>query len=170
MPIISSDPRIQEEYRLLRLQGTSHNLAAMFALQAPPQSKSDREFLMAHSNQFADQPRIGDMYAKKSAECGFTDVKGKVYLRSLAEFPGDPRAWVSGRGDVKKVCEERGWSCEGDVQVKGSEIKGEHKRIKLGEDIIERNMKRMIRDDPALALSDQVELREAVIEKHGGPQ
>lgn len=32
---------------------------------------------------------------------------GKVYLSSLAEYPGDPRAWVSGKDDVKRVCKER---------------------------------------------------------------
>lgn len=86
----------------------------------PPAVMTDSVFLEGHANgnQFENTPSLGDFYAREAKAQG-VDTKGKVYLSGLASHPGDPRAWVSGRGDVRKVCEERGWHCEGAVNVKG---------------------------------------------------
>jgi hypothetical protein len=118
-PIISNDPVLQAEYEAMREAGESHNFAEMAALRAPPGSiGSDRAFLEGHCNgrQFEREPIVGDYYKREAAAAG-VDITGKVYLSQLAERPGDPRAWVSGRDDVKRVCEERGWGCQGSVTV-----------------------------------------------------
>lgn len=87
---------------------------------SPPMSNTDREFLEGHCNgsQFAHNPAIGDNYRKECEAAGGSTL-GRKYLSQLARFPGDPQAWVSGRGDVQKVLEERGWGCEGSVTTKG---------------------------------------------------
>lgn len=114
-------PAQREHYELCLAKGTSPTLAEMFALGAPPMSNTDREFLEGRGgcyDQFRGQTEVGDYYARLARESG-VDTTGRVYLSGLAAYPGDPRAWVSGRGDVKRVCEERGWSAEGSVNVKG---------------------------------------------------
>src|ERR1700676_3108092 len=117
-PIISDNPHIQGWYVVCRMEGTSHALAEMFALRQPPMSNTDREFLQGHvnGNQFEGQDEIGDQF-RKQAEAAGVNVQGKVYMGGLAAFPGDPEAWVGGRGDFQKVVEDRGWSCEGSVNV-----------------------------------------------------
>jgi hypothetical protein len=105
-----------------RLKGSSQSLAEMFALQAAPLPKTDSTFLSgfgANGAQFQGGPMAEEQgnHYKRVAEAGGQNVTGKVYLASLAKYPGDPRAWISDRGDVRRVVEERGWTCEGDVQV-----------------------------------------------------
>lgn len=104
----------------LRKGGCSPRLAEMYALQSPPGSNTDREFLHGHSNgnQFDKGPMaeaMGDKF-RAEAELRGVSVKGKVYLGGLAEFPGDPRAWISDKSEAKRVCEERGWKCSGLVE------------------------------------------------------
>lgn len=104
----------------MRLDGASANIAEMLALQTPPMSNTDREFLQGHcnGNQF-DKGPLTETVAnrlKAAAEAGGQNVTGKVYLGGLARYPGDPEAWVSGRGDVKRVVESRNWKCSGSVE------------------------------------------------------
>lgn len=105
----------------IRKSGTSPKLAEMLTLQSPPMSNTDREFLEGHcnGNQFAKGPLSEDLgdRMKAVAEAAGQNVKGKVYIGGLARFPGDPEAWIAGRGDVRKVVEERGWKCSGSVDV-----------------------------------------------------
>lgn len=107
----------QAFYLAMRLDGVGHRLAEMLALQRPPQSNTDREFLMGRCNgsQFEGREREGDLY-RSVAEAHGQDVSGKVYLGGLARFPGDPEAWVSGKGDVERVLDRRGWGCDGLVK------------------------------------------------------
>jgi hypothetical protein len=109
----------------LRINRCSARLAEMLALQSPPMSSSDREFLegkVDNGHLFGGGPLAEDMGEryKKVAEAGGQNVKGKVYIGGLARVPGDPEAWVSDRGDVKRVIEARGWKCQGAVEVNPS--------------------------------------------------
>lgn len=115
---ISNNPAVQRHYELCRDAGTPHGLAEMFAFRRPPQENTDRGFLegTANGSQFQDTPRAGDFY-KARAESAGVSTTGKVYLKQLADYPGDPRAWVSSRGDVQKVLNERGWGCDGLVRA-----------------------------------------------------
>src|SRR5258708_4634056 len=120
---ISGNLGQQVRYERMRADGLSHNLAEMFALQRPPSiAGTDSIFMEGRCNgsQFDGQEAIGDLYKAEATAAG-VDTTGKVYLSSLADHPGDPRAWVSGRGDVQRVCEERGYGCTGAVKVKGRE-------------------------------------------------
>ena len=79
---------------------------------------TDAVFMEGHcsGNQF-DYPgghQVGNVL-KKQAETAGVNTTGKVYLGGLAAFPGDPKAWVSDRNDVKRVLTERGWGSQGAV-------------------------------------------------------
>lgn len=119
MRTISKDSKIQKHYEMCLTQGTSETLAEMFALGQPPMSDSDREFLegFCNGNQFEDEPWAGDMYRKEAKAAGVS-ITGKVYKSSLADYPGDPTAWVSDRADVRRVCEEKGKACVGAVNYR----------------------------------------------------
>lgn len=114
-PIVSDNPEVQAHYEHCRAEGTAHLLAEMFAFQKPPRSNSDVEFLSSRGGcyaQFSEDDIGGKFYREEAIKAG-VNPHGKVYMPSLATRPGDPEAWVSGRGDVKRVCEKRGWGVQG---------------------------------------------------------
>lgn len=125
LEIAETPPAVRDallHYWDCRLAGSSPKLAEMFALSQAPQSFTDVEFLRGrHDNsQLFGKGKMGEAMGermKRVAEDGGQNVKGKTYCGSLARFPGDPEAWVSGRSDVERVVRERGWRCEGDVTV-----------------------------------------------------
>ncbi len=127
----------QEIHQKALANGCSPQLAEMLALGRPPGCNTDREFLRGHANgsQFSGRPELGDAYASV-ARAGGVDPKGKVYLSGLAAFPGDPRAWVSGRGEVKSLCEERGWNCDGLVKVKSPREVPDPGPYKVADDLV----------------------------------
>ena len=126
----------------------------------PPAAATDREFLAGHcnGNQFEKTPRIGDLY-RAEAEAAGVDPTGKVYLAGLAAYPGDPRAWVSGRGDAAKVVEERGWDCSGMVNVKAHEPK-EPAPYRVADDLVEDRVQEVLAAAPEPAAADREEITE----------
>lgn len=112
--------------------GSQEKISDMFKSGIPPMSNTDREFLEGHCNgsQFERNPHVGDRLAA-DAEAAGVNVKGKVYIGGLAAFPGDPRAWVSGRSDVERVCEEMNYGASGSVSRKVDQGRGEPERLPL---------------------------------------
>ena len=115
----------QQVYDEAIANGCSPKLAEMFALGAPPGCMTDAVFLEGHcnGNQFEKTPAHGDEL-RRVAESQGQSTTGKVYLGGLARYAGDPEAWVNGRSDVKRVCEQRGWGADGAVSVA---VKGERR-------------------------------------------
>lgn len=107
----------------------------MFATGKTPTLRTDSTFMEGQWSQFSENPRLGNAYKRVAKKHG-VDVKGKVYLSQLANFPGDPRAWVSSRGEVQKLCEERGWGCSGAVNVKAQSLDVEPREVGLDEEIV----------------------------------
>jgi hypothetical protein len=164
-PVVSEDPQVQRDYVALRERGESHNFAAILAKRSPPGARSDREFLKGHCNgsQFDGMEHLGDFYAAQARRAG-VDPKGKVYLSGLAERPGDPRAWVSGRGDVERVLDERGWGCEGDITRKVQKV-GEPQNVGVAEDIVRDKVEEILTQVPDPHMVDTADLSEQVREK-----
>ena len=86
-----------------------------------PGLMTDSVFLegRCNGNQFEKTPAQGD-YLRGVAEAAGQSTKGKVYLGGLANYPGDPEAWVDGRGDVQRVAEQRGYNVAGAVTVQAA--------------------------------------------------
>ena len=57
---------------------------------------------------------MGNLY-RGMAEAAGVSTTGKQYMHGLAEFPGDPGAWVDGTSDVLRVAKERGFRVHGAV-------------------------------------------------------
>jgi hypothetical protein len=121
-------------YARMRRMGESHRMAEILALRTFPATRTDKEFLKGTHEQFADAPGVGDRY-KAIAEAHGLNTNGLVYIRGLARFPGDPQAWVSGRGDVSRIAEERGWGVHGAVEVERREVEPEPD-ITVADDIV----------------------------------
>lgn len=105
-----------------------------------PYLNTDSVFMegTANGRQFQDKPGLGDYY-KKIAQAHGQDVVGKKYISQLARFPGDPEAFISSRGDVQKVLEQRGWGSEGAVRIKKRPIDVEPPpAVDVADDIVHR--------------------------------
>ncbi|HUU84203.1 MAG TPA: hypothetical protein VM243_11935 [Phycisphaerae bacterium] len=164
LQIISDNPAVQARYEQMRAAGESHNIAEMLATRQAPRSVTDREFLSGEcsGNQFVGDEKTGNRY-RAIAEAAGVSVTGKVYKGSLARFPGDPKAWVNGRGDVKRRCIEENWSCDGMVTHRATPRQAPS--VPLAQDIVDQHVTQKILDDPSQA-SRRTELEAEVREKH----
>jgi len=123
IPLVSDDVRIQAFYEHLRGNGESHRMSEMLAFQQAPRAMTDAVFFEGFGTldkQFAGDEKVRDQVIKRAMASGYKPNNNDVYLSALARYPGDPEAFVpatGGRGHVKKVCEKRGWECDGAVQT-----------------------------------------------------
>lgn len=126
----------------------------MFAARQAPGCMTDSVFLKGHCNgsQFEKMPHYGDQYAKIAEKAG-QSVKGKVYVGGIANRPGDPRAWVSSRAEIRKVLEERGWSSEGYVNYKPAVQRDPAPDVDLAPDIVASEVEQIVSAQPELARS-----------------
>jgi hypothetical protein len=108
--IISDDPGVQSFYLQMRMNGESHNIARMCALRESPRLMTDSVFNEGHVNgrQFQENPFLGHHYRRIAEQAGVSTA-GRHYVSGLADFKGDPRAWVSSRAEMKSLLVERGW-------------------------------------------------------------
>lgn len=163
-PHVSDDPRVQALYELSRSQGNDHRFAEMCAFRCPPGTGgTDRAFLEGHcnGNQFADDPVYGEI-ARRKAKAAGVDITGKVYKSGLATEPADPKAWVSGLGDVKRLCEQNGWECDR-VGTKLHAVEGDTKP-KVAKEIVDREVAKEVLANPGKKRK-MGEVREAVIDR-----
>lgn len=109
----------------------------------PPGCKTDAVFMQGTENgrQFQNDPEAGDYY-KKIADAHGVSITGKYYDASLCRdgFIGDPRAWISGRGDKQRIIEQEGWGSEGWVNVKKRE-QATKEAVPINPEIVERELK-----------------------------
>lgn len=163
-------------YAMMRFNGQSNNMAAMIAMQKGPGLNTDSVFFQGAKplyDQFGSQKHLNH-YLKAAKKHGFTPSKNSTYMPGLARFQGDPEAFVDhtqGRGYIRKLCERRGWSCEGAVNVQGRQPESDplaYENCKpLAESIIRQRASQMVKSDPTLKRMDRRELRQKIIDKHG---
>lgn len=117
-PVIDPRPHVQRAYEFLRrVKGQSHRMAEMLACRQPPGLKgTDRAFNegRCNGNQFERMPWLGDYYREIAHRHGISTT-GKFYASQIANEPGDPRAWISDVGELKKVAAERDITLRGIV-------------------------------------------------------
>lgn len=158
-----------------RRKGNTHKFATAMALQKIWGTKTTdtfwagrKPFYEVYGESYADDVR------KKLAKRGVSLGPQQEYFPELARFRGDPEAVISfdgARSRIKSLCEKRGMACEGAVNVDhrepGIDPHDPYNHRPLGEDIIRRNIAKMVKDDPSLKGKSRAEMREAVIAKHG---
>lgn len=115
-PVVSDDPSVQAFYERLRRKGEGHGMAEILALRKPPGDRTDTQFIRGVRTPYGLPDTPVGRYMAAKLKAGGANPNG-VYLGGLASRPGDPRAVVEGRDDIKRVCKARNWSCEGTVNV-----------------------------------------------------
>ncbi len=118
---VSDDFDTQVRYWQIRFKGESHAMAEMLATRSFPGLKgTDSVFMEGRKlggQQFEGLPRyMGEQYVSQALAAGVNPA-GKYYSGTLARFPGDPRAWITGLGDARRIAAERGIGLTGAVTV-----------------------------------------------------
>lgn len=155
----------EELYDLSIANGCSPRLADMLASRSFPGTKgTDRSFMQGRKldgSQFEGLPLVGRHHLSKARAAGVSTT-GKYYSGTLARFPGDPEAWVDSLHDVRRVCESRGWSCNGAVEIDAPKYAGEDPGpYRVADDIVDEHVARVLHDRPELA-PKAMEVREEV--------
>lgn len=147
-------------YAAKRFAGMSANMARMLCTGHTPFIMTDDVFLAGLARQF-ENPAMspyGDYY-RQVAESEGCDVTGAVYMPGLASYPGDPKAWVRGRGDVARVAEEKNLTIKGgflDRQARRDEAPPPD--IDVADDLVEQEVLRRLDHNPELRHTDPGEL------------
>lgn len=154
LPFISWDRDIQVEYWEMRLKGGTHNLSKMCVLRSPPAIVTDQQFNMGrvNNNQFARCPELGKLYREEADRQGISTT-GKYYVHGLGRYPGDPRAWCRGRGDVLAIAKERNLSISGLVEHKGHAVEPTPD-VPLAEDLWENATQEVLEANPDMRYED----------------
>lgn len=171
---ISNDPAVQARYVECLSNGCAPRLAEMLAFQSAPKAMTDREFFEGRgtlAKQFSGEEAVLEKVIAAAKKRGYVPNANDVYCAGLADSIGDPAAFVpatGGRGHVQQVCEQRGWACDGAVQVKKRPLEAAPVSVPLAADIVDRGVRSLIAKDPDKARKvSKRELQEQVIHQHG---
>lgn len=79
---------------------------------------------------------------------------GKRYMSQLARYPGDPRAWVDSKADVKRICEEDNlnWVYSGKLihEARPPETDPDDKPYEVAPDLINKRLAKAVELEPDL--------------------
>jgi hypothetical protein len=159
---------VEEFFVRLRSEGASERWAEMCALQKPPGVRgTDRTFMQGRmNNQQLDQmPEDHARNIVTLANRAGINVSGKYYAGGLADGrgPADPKAWVSGADDIKRVAMERNLTVSGAVEHQGMAVE-RPKSKPLSDRLTKELAQREQKNHPNMKAG---ELREMVVEKYG---
>jgi hypothetical protein len=112
------------------------------------------------------------MKARAIARANGVNPEGKKYFPMLAEKPLDPNAWMSDDTDIRRRCEEKGWSCDGAVQVKGPTIDTpDAKPYQVAPDIVQKRIDEIELDEGVkLTGRERMDIQENLTTKLSGTQ
>ena len=159
-------PERFDEYAHRVLSGDSPGVVQMQLLGPPPVKSpqmlgADRK---RGIDQFANLPPDGqEAYIRPAIEAGIP-IHGKRYYSELADFPGDPRAWVDDRDETRRLLEDRGWSSE-PLGVKARDD-GPPPAAPLADDIVEEHVADAIGHKGTVSKAEYLRTREEVIASH----
>lgn len=167
-------------YVIARHNSATHEFAMMLALQKPPGIESNdtfwagrKRFDQVFGEEYANRIRAG--LARKGINLGATGE----YMPELVR-PGygpknpDPEAVVpfhGGRDYIRRLCEKRGWACNGAVTVKEREpLVDPHAPencCALHPKLVDELAIAECRKNPDLQRKTKRELREMIVDRHG---
>jgi len=147
-------------YVKCRLEGTSHKLAEMFATRSFPGLKgTDSIFTEGWFSSDKDANPYEQPWLIAQAEAAGVSTAGKKYMKGLADYPGDPTAWVGSQADVLAVAKAKNMTVHGYVEHEGyrpdmpSPDELASRPYKVADDLIEHEVDDLLGDTP---VSDQV--------------
>lgn len=154
-----------ELYTQAIANGCAPRLADMLAARSFPGTKgTDRAFMQGRKldgSQFEGVPLVGSHHLDMARKAGVSTT-GKYYSGGLARYPGDPQAWVDSLHDVKKICESRGWECDGAIKVESPKYAGsEPGPYRVADDIVDDHVSQVLEQRPELLPKAQ-EVREEI--------
>lgn len=164
----------REFYLQMLATGNSVSMAHMLASRQAPRGLTDSVVVGGFQRIKDLSPEYRDWLCKELKAKGANFSPDDVYMPSLGTDPNgaDPKAVLSvdnALSRIRKTSEEMGVDTDGVISVKGSQFRKDppnSRTHKLHPRIVERTRQAMIAEDPGLALKDQRELREAIVEKH----
>jgi len=124
-PVVSPVPGIQKAYEASRRQGECHNISEIVAFRQVPGVNTDTSFMSGcyNQNQFAGSKGPNEVIAKGYVElakrAGVTDLGARRYVSQIARYPGDARAWIGSKGELRKKIAATGDGCS-DLGVKAT--------------------------------------------------
>jgi len=184
--IIPSDiedagPNVVEYFLMLIDRGESPTMAEIFTMRQAPGIRTEASEIAAQNQarggnslgtQFRGNQNLLDYRIKQARKHGYNPSATDYYDCTVANFPGDPKAWTGAKqtkGDVRREIAKYGGG-----MVKGDDITlapntdvAPTPPKKLAEKIVTRIEQQMVKDDPGLAFKDRRELRESIKDKHG---
>ena len=104
---------------------------------------------------------------------GYQPQASDVYLPNMARFPGDPQAFVSpseGRSKIERVAAMRGMVKDGrglSFKHRSPEQDPMDSAPPIAEDLVQREVRELVRENPEAAREPISKLRQRVIEKRG---
>lgn len=165
-------PDVREIFDAIVADGNTPQFAMMcIHQQSPKMDCSDRAFNESRRRHMSGMKEKHRDEIVAIAKRAGIDTDGKYYVGGLGRY-NDPAAWVSTHDDVKQVCQKKNLNSTGLVKHKAAEAPPP-KRVKLAEDLVQQQSRRMLASDPALAEKvrkgkvKKQEIRERVIAKHG---
>ena len=122
------------------------------------------------ANQFKARPQVLEQMVKNAKAHGYTPNVNDFYNPTLANFQGDPEAFIpasGGRGYVRALCEKRGTGCEGAVTVKARDAEPPPPKIRLAADLVAAKLLAHLTKHPEDRRKPRRELESMIVEKHG---
>lgn len=149
---VSKHPNVQLHYLKLRRKGFPHVHAKRLA-HGKWQGiglKTDKTFMAGRQQQdeFDGNKRLRATAEAKARAAGVSPT-GKFYCAGLAKERSDPEAWITGEADVRRICNERGYGCEGSVNVKQPEFETEDDSgpYRVADDIVNEEIDQRVGDE-----------------------
>jgi hypothetical protein len=132
-------PEQLDFYMDCRMNGESRKMAAMFATRSFPGLKTDSIFNEGRFSGDSGRISVEQQWLRAKAEEAGVSTAGKYYMRGLADFPGDPTAWVSDRSDVLRIAKAKNMTVHGYVEHQAREVEPTPD-VPLADDIVEREV------------------------------
>lgn len=167
-PDIATAPAtVREHFLKVLALGYGERWATMVALQQPPGvSGVDRTFQEGHldGNWLDALPKKQAQRLIREAKSAGISTAGRFYMSGIADKRGarDPKAWVSSRDDVLKVCKERKLIIRGTINYDPGEVEPP-KRVDLAPRLVNELVKKELAANPKMKRADAVE---AVKKRH----
>ena len=169
---LTRESTYKEIYNEAIKNGCSPTFADMLAARsAPALHGGDTHYFAGRgtlAKQFENNEEQLNYIVSTAKKAGYNPGVNDVYEPGMAEFIGDPRAFVSPAGginQIKHVAEERNLTVDGPFK-RSRVVKDEPFKPVIHKKILKRLSREMIAADPSLGRKSKREVKEAVMDKH----